>query len=91
VSPIKPAARVGAAQLKALTAAVRDVLEEAIAKGGSTLRDFAAVDGELGYFQNSFQVYDREREPCLTAGCRGRIRRKVQAGRSTFYCAACQR
>jgi formamidopyrimidine-DNA glycosylase len=74
-----------------LAAAVRSVLEAAIAKGGSTLRDFAAADGSLGYFQHSFAVYDRAGEPCSRAGCRGKVRRIVQAGRATFYCPACQR
>ena len=59
--------------------------------GGSTLRDYAHTDGSLGYFQHSFRVYDREGEPCPTPGCRGVVRRIVQSGRSTFYCAECQR
>jgi formamidopyrimidine-DNA glycosylase len=73
-------------KLAALVEAVRTVLEEAIEAGGSTLRDFQAADGSLGYFQHRFQAYDREDEPCLEPGCRGVIRRKVQGGRSTFYC-----
>ncbi|MEM9358719.1 MAG: bifunctional DNA-formamidopyrimidine glycosylase/DNA-(apurinic or apyrimidinic site) lyase [Pseudomonadota bacterium] len=70
---------------------IRDVLNEAIAAGGSTLRDYAAADGSLGYFQHTFRVYGREREACLTPGCDSKVRRIVQAGRSTFYCSACQR
>ena len=70
---------------------MRAVLEEAIAAGGSTLRDFQAADGSLGYFQHSFKAYGREDQPCLTPGCRGVIRRKVQGGRSTFYCVECQK
>jgi formamidopyrimidine-DNA glycosylase len=66
------------------------VLEEAIAAGGSTLRDYAGADGELGYFQHAFRAYGREEQPCLTPDCPGVIRRSVQAGRSTFYCPACQ-
>jgi formamidopyrimidine-DNA glycosylase len=67
------------------------VLEAAIAAGGSSLRDHIRTDGELGSFQHDFAVYDREGEPCPRHGCRGVIRRKVQSGRSTFYCPVCQR
>lgn len=74
-----------------LVPVIRDVLNEAIAAGGSTLRDYAAADGALGYFQHSFRVYGREGEPCLTPGCSGKVRRIVQSGRSTFYCGKCQR
>lgn len=76
--------------LEDLVTAVRQVLTEAIAAGGSTLRDFRAADGELGYFQHRFQVYDREGEPCPTPGCPGTITRIVQSGRSTFFCPVCQ-
>jgi formamidopyrimidine-DNA glycosylase len=75
-------------RLKKLVPAIHDVLAEAIAAGGSTLRDFASPDGELGYFSKSFAVYDREGQPC---GCGGVVRRIVQGGRSTFYCPRCQR
>lgn len=74
-----------------LVETIRSVLEEAIAAGGSTLRDHAQVDGTLGYFQHTFRAYDREGGVCSTPGCRGTIARLVQSGRSTFYCAACQR
>lgn len=70
---------------------IRDVLNEAIAAGGSTLRDYASTDGSLGYFQHAFKVYGREGENCLTPGCSAKVRRIVQAGRSTFYCSVCQR
>ena len=70
---------------------IRDVLNEAIAAGGSTLRDYAAADGSLGYFQHAFRVYGREGEECRTPDCSGKVRRIVQAGRSTFYCGLCQR
>ena len=69
-------------------AAIEQVLAEAIAAGGSTLRDFASPDGELGYFSKAFAVYDREGERCA---CGGTVRRIVQGGRSTFYCTTCQR
>lgn len=73
-----------------LVAAIRDVLTDAIAAGGSTLRDYAQADGSLGYFQHTFRVYDREGAPCPTPGCAGTIERIVQSGRSTFFCRACQ-
>lgn len=91
ISPLKAGGKVTRAKLARLVPAVREVLEEAIAAGGSTLRDFQAADGSLGYFQHSFKAYGREDQPCLTPGCRGVIRRKVQGGRSTFYCPECQR
>jgi formamidopyrimidine-DNA glycosylase len=74
-----------------LVPVIRQVLEEAIVAGGSTLRDFAKADGTLGYFQHRFQVYDREGEPCLKAACAGVVQRIVQSGRSTFFCKTCQR
>ncbi|MBS0410050.1 MAG: bifunctional DNA-formamidopyrimidine glycosylase/DNA-(apurinic or apyrimidinic site) lyase [Proteobacteria bacterium] len=91
ISPTKPAGRIGRAKVEALAGAIGEVLEEAIAAGGSTLRDYAGADGALGYFQHSFQAYGREHEPCLRPGCRGVIRRTVQSGRSTFYCPEHQR
>jgi formamidopyrimidine-DNA glycosylase len=74
-----------------LTQAVKDVLQEAIEAGGSSLRDHRQTDGSLGYFQHAFRVYDREGAPCPTPGCRGTISRIVQSGRSTFYCPLCQK
>lgn len=74
-----------------LAQAIRDVLETALAAGGSSLRDHRLTDGTLGYFQHQFRVYDREGEPCPTPGCGGVVRRIVQSGRSTFFCANCQR
>jgi formamidopyrimidine-DNA glycosylase len=79
------------ARAERLVPVIRDVLGEAIAAGGSTLRDYAAADGSLGYFQHAFKVYGREGEACMTQGCSGKVRRIVQAGRSTFYCGNCQR
>ncbi|MEL6967257.1 MAG: bifunctional DNA-formamidopyrimidine glycosylase/DNA-(apurinic or apyrimidinic site) lyase [Pseudomonadota bacterium] len=78
-------------RLERLTGHVRDVIAEAIDAGGSSLRDHAATDGSLGYFQHRFSAYDREGEPCGHGGCGGTIRRIVQSGRSTFYCPRCQR
>lgn len=73
-----------------LAEAVRTVLEEAVAAGGSSLRDYRHTDGTLGLFQHRFAAYDREGEPCQRPGCRGVIRRIVQSGRSTFFCGECQ-
>jgi formamidopyrimidine-DNA glycosylase len=75
----------------ALVAAIRTVLGDAITAGGSSLRDHRRTDGELGYFQHSFRVYDREGKPCPTRGCKGIVRRMVQNGRSTFWCPVCQK
>jgi formamidopyrimidine-DNA glycosylase len=75
----------------AISGAIRAVLEEAVEAGGSTLRDHRQANGELGYFQHVFKVYDREERPCVREGCRGIIKRITQAGRSTFFCPKCQR
>jgi formamidopyrimidine-DNA glycosylase len=91
ISPTTAAGRISRARLQRLTEAVREVLQEAIEAGGSTLRDYAGADGALGYFQHAFRVYGREGEPCTRDGCAGMVRRTVQAGRSTFHCASCQR
>jgi formamidopyrimidine-DNA glycosylase len=70
---------------------IRDVLNEAVQAGGSTLRDYAHTDGSLGYFQHAFRVYDREGDPCATPDCTGAVKRLVQSGRSTFFCPVCQK
>jgi formamidopyrimidine-DNA glycosylase len=74
-----------------LITAIHGVLNQAIKAGGSSLRDHRQTSGELGYFQHSFQVYDREGEKCQTAGCSGIVRRFTQNGRSTFWCPKCQK
>jgi formamidopyrimidine-DNA glycosylase len=74
-----------------LVTAIHAVLNQAIKAGGSSLRDHRQTSGELGYFQHSFQVYDREGEPCQTAGCGGVVKRFTQNGRSTFWCPKCQK
>ncbi|HEV2574679.1 bifunctional DNA-formamidopyrimidine glycosylase/DNA-(apurinic or apyrimidinic site) lyase [Methylocella sp. CPCC 101449] len=74
-----------------LAVSIRDVLMEAVAAGGSSLRDHRQTDGTLGYFQHSFRVYDREGIPCPTPKCTGTIQRIVQSGRSTFFCGKCQK
>jgi formamidopyrimidine-DNA glycosylase len=76
---------------EALVTAIKDVLNEAVKAGGSSLRDHRRTNGELGDFQHNFRVYDREGQPCPTPGCAGAVRRIVQNGRSTFYCPACQK
>jgi formamidopyrimidine-DNA glycosylase len=91
ISPKRLAASVSAARLERLVREIRDVLAEAIEAGGSTLRDYAQADGELGYFQHSFQVYGREGETCSKPQCGATVKRMVQAGRSTFYCGKCQK
>jgi formamidopyrimidine-DNA glycosylase len=90
IDPRKPAGRVSLKALERLVDAIRDVLREAIEAGGSSLRDYARPDGQLGYFSKRFAVYDREGEPC-GRGDGGTIGRIVQGGRSTWYCPRCQR
>lgn len=89
ISPKRAAGRISAGRLNRLVPIIKQVLNEAIAAGGSSLRDFSATDGQLGYFQHDFSVYGREGAPCL--GCGAPIRRITTAGRSTFYCSHCQR
>jgi formamidopyrimidine-DNA glycosylase len=91
ISPRRGAGTLGAIRIARLTRAIRDVLAEAIAAGGSSLRDYRQADGELGYFQHAFDVYGREGEPCRKPGCVGQIRRIVQSARSSFHCPRCQR
>jgi formamidopyrimidine-DNA glycosylase len=79
------------ARAERLASAIRAVLEDAIAAGGSTLRDYRQSDGSLGDFQHLFAVYGREGEPCPREGCQGIVQRSVQGGRSTYYCGSCQR
>jgi formamidopyrimidine-DNA glycosylase len=74
-----------------LARVIREVLEEAVAAGGSSLRDHRQTDGTLGYFQHTFRVYDRADHPCPRPGCGGTVKRIVQSGRATFFCGACQR
>ena len=90
LSPERPAGSLKPRELKRLAGAIVSVLEEAIAAGGSTLRDYRHADGALGYFQHAFQVYGREEAPCVRPGCPGLVRRTVQSGRSSFFCPTCQ-
>lgn len=91
LSPRRKAATVQGSRAERLATAVRDVLADAIAAGGSSLRDHVAPTGELGYFQHSFRVYGQEGRPCPGCDCGGSVRRMVQSGRSTFYCSMRQR
>lgn len=88
IRPDAPGGRIGAAGLGKLADAIKAVLEAAIRAGGSTLRDYARPDGELGYFSREWRVYGREGEACA---CGAPVRRSVDGGRSTFWCARCQR
>jgi formamidopyrimidine-DNA glycosylase len=91
VSPRRLAASIGRGRAGRLVNGVRSVLSEAIAAGGSSLRDYVQADGELGYFQHRWAVYGREGGPCPGCDCGGGVRRIVQSGRSTFFCAKRQR
>lgn len=91
IRPTRKAGRISAPRVAGLVPIIRAVLSEAIEAGGSSLRDFRQADGELGYFQHSFDVYGREGAPCRTPDCPGVIGRIVQSGRSSFFCAQCQR
>ncbi|MBO6583983.1 MAG: bifunctional DNA-formamidopyrimidine glycosylase/DNA-(apurinic or apyrimidinic site) lyase [Hyphomonas sp.] len=88
VSPRRSAATVPGQRAARLVPAINDVIAEAIAAGGSSISDFASASGELGYFQHTFAVYDREGDPCRN--CTKPIQRIVQSGRSSFFCSACQ-
>lgn len=97
LSPRRPAGSLarknGGPSIKAerLARAIRAVLEEAVAAGGSSLRDHRQTDGDLGYFQHKFRVYDRAGQACTRPGCGGHVKRIVQSGRATFFCGTCQR
>ncbi len=90
ISPQRQSSTIAGSRARALAAAIRSVLRAAIKAGGSSLRDYAKTDGALGEFQHHFAVYDREGAPCPRAQCKGKIKRIVQSGRSTFYCPSCQ-
>ena len=90
ISPKRLAGSLKPDEIARLVPAIKTVLKDAIKAGGSSLRDHARPDGELGMFQHRFLVYDREGQPCKL-GCKGTVKRIVQAGRSTFYCPKCQK
>ncbi len=91
ISPRRKAGNLSLVRVSRLVRAIRDVLNDAIDSGGSSLKDFRQTDGELGYFQHKFAVYGRVGQPCRTPDCKGTIQRIVQSGRSSFYCSQCQR
>jgi formamidopyrimidine-DNA glycosylase len=88
ITPTREAGRIARPKLVALVEAIREVLTAAIAAGGSSLRDYVRPDGQLGYFAKDWRVYGREGEPCP---CGGTVARRVDSGRSTFHCPACQK
>jgi formamidopyrimidine-DNA glycosylase len=90
IDPVRAANSLTPAETDLLYREIRDVLEDAIRAGGSSLRDHRQANGELGYFQHNFRIYGREGEPCITPECDGTVGRLVQGGRSTFFCAKCQ-
>jgi formamidopyrimidine-DNA glycosylase len=96
LSPTRPAASLArkdgrpTERARRLETALRTVLQDAVAAGGSSLRDYRHADGAPGTFQHTFSVYGREGQPCKRSGCGGKVRRIVQAGRSTFFCPKCQ-
>jgi formamidopyrimidine-DNA glycosylase len=89
INPKTPAHRIGLARYEKLAQAIRDTLAAAIEQGGSTLRDFLGADGQSGYFQQSYFVYDRAGQPCRI--CAAPVRQIRQGQRSTFYCVNCQK
>lgn len=89
IAPSRAGGRIGAARLRRLADGVKEVLHAAITAGGSSLRDYVRPDGELGYFSKDWRVYGREGRPCPR--CEAKIRRRIDSGRSTFYCPQCQR
>jgi formamidopyrimidine-DNA glycosylase len=91
VSPRRLAASIGRRRAQRLVGGIQSVLTEAIEAGGSSLRDYVQADGELGYFQHRWAVYGHEGDPCPGCDCGGAVRRIVQSGRSTFFCAKRQR
>jgi len=91
INPKRTGGSLSVKETASLVPIIRDVLREAIAAGGSTLKDYAQTDGELGYFQHSFKAYGREEEPCMQKKCSGKLERIVQSGRSTYFCPKCQR
>jgi formamidopyrimidine-DNA glycosylase len=91
IHPARKAGAISAKRVRSLVPLIRDVLGEAIEAGGSSLKDYRQADGELGYFQHNFAVYDQAGNPCPTDGCQKEISRIVQSGRSSFFCPQCQR
>ena len=91
ISPYRKGTEISKEDTERLVPLIRDILSRAIEAGGSTLKDFAGADGDLGYFQHQFIAYGCENEGCHNRGCKGTIERINQGGRSTFYCPQCQK
>ena len=91
ISPKRQACRISHKKLGSLVSIIKEILLEAISSGGSSLRDFRNASGDMGYFQHSFDVYGREDQDCYNTKCDRKIKRIIQAGRSSFYCSSCQR
>jgi len=91
ISPKRQALRISHKKLSSLVPIIKEILVEAISSGGSSLRDFRNASGDLGYFQHNFEVYGREDQDCYNTECDSKIKRIMQAGRSSFYCSNCQR
>ncbi len=91
ISPLRLSNTLSEDECELLSAEIKTTLKLAIEAGGSTLQDFAAVDGALGYFQHRFKVYDHKGDDCPTKTCAGTISRIKQSGRSSFYCDKCQK
>ncbi|MEE2944078.1 MAG: bifunctional DNA-formamidopyrimidine glycosylase/DNA-(apurinic or apyrimidinic site) lyase [Pseudomonadota bacterium] len=91
ISPKRHVNKISSARIFSLVPIIRDVLTDAISAGGSSLKDFRQADGELGYFQHSFDAYGRDSKPCRSEDCNGEIVKITQSGRSSFYCPQCQR
>jgi len=90
LNPDRPAGSLSAAEARALARAVRETLGDAVAAGGSSLRDYVQASGELGWFQHRWRVYGREGRPCPCGRKGAVVRRAVRSGRSTFFCPVCQ-
>ena len=90
ISPYKKASDLTEKEIKTLLFKIKLVLKKAIRAGGSTIKDHKNINGEIGYFQNSFLVYDREGKICKNKFCNEKIKRIVQNGRSSFHCSNCQ-
>jgi formamidopyrimidine-DNA glycosylase len=91
INPKRLSGKVSRKKIDVLIPLIRDVLREAISAGGSSLKDHRQTNGDLGYFQHSFAVYGREGKKCNSANCSELVKRIVQSGRSSFYCAKCQK
>jgi formamidopyrimidine-DNA glycosylase len=91
INPMRLSGEVSRKKIDVLVPIIRDVLQEAISAGGSSLKDHRQTNGDLGYFQHSFAVYGREGKKCNSANCSELVKRIIQSGRSSFYCAKCQK